>query len=160
MKNFSTWMLVMFMIMFWVFRIIVAISAQMNLGFGFVPLNIQMEIMLLFVALACIILVVKRKLVGALIYVLSYGMYFGVDLVNNVTKMLEQGENVLDISVYTSVFSSLLAMILAIAVLLDMLADKARKANPKDKKTDWFYTNENYDRQLDDRADKNNYRTM
>ena len=34
------------------------------------------------------------------------------------------------------------------------------KNNPKDKKTDWFYTNEQYDRQLDERADKNNYRTL
>lgn len=160
MKNFSTWMLVIFMIMFWVFRIIVAVSAQMNLDFGIVPLNEQMEIILLFVTLACIVLVAKRKMIGALIYVLGYGMYFGVDLMNNVTKMLEQGESPLDITVYTGTFVSLLAMILAVAVLIDMLADKARKANPKDKKTDWFYKNEDYDRKLDERADKNNYRTM
>ena len=38
--------------------------------------------------------------------------------------------------------------------------DKNRKNNPKDKKTDWFYKNEEFDRKLDDRADKNNYRTM
>ena len=25
---------------------------------------------------------------------------------------------------------------------------------------DWFYKNEQYDRKLDDRADKNNYRTL
>ena len=46
------------------------------------------------------------------------------------------------------------------AVLLDLLLDKNRKENPKDKKTDWFYKNEEFDRKLDDRADKNNYRTM
>ena len=34
------------------------------------------------------------------------------------------------------------------------------KNNPKDKKTDWFYDNEQFDRKLDERADKNNYRTM
>ena len=51
-------------------------------------------------------------------------------------------------------------MVLAIAVLLDLLVDKNRKLNPKDKKTDWFYKNEEYDRKLDDRADKNNYRTL
>lgn len=28
------------------------------------------------------------------------------------------------------------------------------------KKTDWFYKNEEFDRKLDDRADKNNYRTL
>ena len=29
----------------------------------------------------------------------------------------------------------------------------------EDKKTVWFYGNKEYDRQLDERADKNNYRT-
>ena len=51
-----------------------------------------------------------------------------------------------------------LGIILAFAVLVDLAVDKGRK--PKDKKTDWFYANEQYDRQLDDRADKNNYRTL
>lgn len=160
MKNFSTWMLVMFMIMFWIFRIIVELATELNMEFGFVPLNQQMEVILLFVTLLCIILVVKRKLLGALIYLLSYGMYFGVDLVNNVKMMLEPMEGPTDITIYTGTFVSLLAMILAVAVLLDMLVDKGRKANPKDKKTDWFYKNEQYDRKLDERADKNNYRTM
>lgn len=160
MKNFSTWMLVIFMVMFWIFRIIVELTSELNMDIGFVTLNSQMEVILLFVTLLCIILVVKRKLVGGLIYVLSYGMYFGVDLSSNVMKLLEQGETPIGITVYTSTFVSLLAMILAVAVLLDLLVDKGRKANPVDKKTDWFYKNEQYDRQLDDRADKNNYRTM
>ena len=30
----------------------------------------------------------------------------------------------------------------------------------KDKKTDWFYGDEKYDRKMDERADKNNYRTL
>lgn len=160
MKNFSTWMLVIFMVMFWFFRTIVALASELNIEIGFVPLNSQMEVILLFVTLLSIVLVTKRKLVGGLIYVISYGMYFGVDLANNVMKMLEQGKTTLGITVYTSTFVSLLAMILAIAVLLDLLVDKSRKVNPIDKKTDWFYNNEQYDRKLDERADKNNYRTM
>ena len=35
--------------------------------------------------------------------------------------------------------------------------DKNKKTNPKDKKTDWFYKNEQFDRKLDERADKNNF---
>ena len=34
MKNFSTWLLVLFMIMFWVFRVIVALMYQLHLDFG------------------------------------------------------------------------------------------------------------------------------
>ena len=45
-------------------------------------------------------------------------------------------------------------------VLLDLLMDKNRKNHPKDKKTDWFYDNEQFDRKMDERADKNNYRTL
>ena len=162
MKNFSTWILVMFMAMFWVFRIIVALSAQMHWDFaGITPLNQQMEIILLFVVLVCIILIVKRKLVGALIYLLAYGSYFGMDIVNNIQSLTNTTTTeMVDINLYMNLLISIIGMILPIAVLFDMLLDKNRKNHPKDKKTDWFYTNEKFDRQLDERADKNNYRTL
>ena len=160
MKNFSTWILVMFMVMFWILRIIVAISAQFNWDIaGMVPLNQQMEIILLFVVLICLILVVKRKLVGGLIYLLAYGIYFGVDVANNIQTIVETIEGA-DVGIYINLFMSIVGIILPIAVLLDLIADKNRKNHPKDKKTDWFYTNEQFDRQLDERADKNNYRTL
>ncbi|MGN1298301.1 MAG: hypothetical protein ACI4VH_07860 [Clostridia bacterium] len=161
MKNFSTWMLVMFMIMFWVLRVVVAVSAELNWSFGGLePLNQQMEIILLFVVLVCIILVVKRKMLGGLIYLLAYGMYFGVDIFNNIQILLSAVETTIDINLYMNLFMSVIGMILPIAVLLDLLMDKNRKNHPKDKKTDWFYDNEQFDRKLDERADKNNYRTL
>ena len=162
MKNFSTWILVMFMGMYWVLRVIVALAAQLNWDFaGIVPLNQQMEIILLFVVLVCIILIVKRKLVGALIYLLAYGSYFGMDIVNNIQSLTNTTTTeMVDINLYMNLLISIIGMILPIAVLFDMLLDKNRKNHPKDKKTDWFYTNEKFDRQLDERADKNNYRTL
>ena len=96
---------------------------------------------------------------GALIYLLTYGMYFGTDVVNRVTILINDATQ-LTLNDYTGLMISLIGIIIPIAVLLDLLADKNRKAHPKDKKTDWFYKNEQYDRKLDDRADKNNYRTM
>ncbi len=159
MKNLSTWLLVMFMAMFWIFRIIVAVLYQLAVEFPFIPLNMSMEIILLFVALVCMILIIKRKIVGALIYLLSYSMYFGVDLLSSITAILEVGEN-LDINIYTNTFVSFIGMIIPIAILFDLLLDKNRKNNPKDKKTDWFYNNEKFDRKMDERADKNNYRTL
>lgn len=124
---------------------------------GITPINSNYEIILLFVTLLCMILVVKRKLSGALIYLLGYGSYFGVDLFNKLPSLIEGGIN---LNNSLAVMISLIGIILPIAVLLDMLADKARKIHPVDKKTDWFYKNEQFDRKLDDRADKNNYRTM
>ena len=160
MKNFSTWILVMFMVMFWIFRVMVALAAQLKWDIGgIVPLNQQMEVILLFVVLVCIILVVKRKLIGGLLYLLAYGLYFGVDIVNNVQNIFTALE-VVDINLYINLFMSLIGVILPVAVMLDLLMDKSRKLHPKDKKTDWFYANEKFDRQLDERADKNNYRTL
>ena len=159
MKNFSTWLLVCFMVMYWVFRIIVAIMAQLHQEFFIAPFDLTIEIILLFVVLLCLVLVVKRKMAGALIYLLAYGMYFGSDVVTKMTAIFEDASQV-GINDYTTLIISLIGIILPIAVLLDLLADKNRKAHPKDKKTDWFYKNEAYDRKLDERADKNNYRTL
>ncbi len=175
MKNFSTWLLACFMVMFWAFRAVVTLMAELHQDFGgIVPLNKTLEIILLFVVLVCIVLVVKRKLfvvlvcivlvvkrkmVGALIYLLSYGMYFGTDILRNISTIIE-AEGQLPATTFMNLFVSFIGIILPVAILLDMLVDRNRKNNPKDKKTDWFYKNEKFDRQLDDRADKNNYRTL
>lgn len=161
MRNFSTWMLVMFMMMFWLFRLVVAVTTQFQIDFGGITaLNMNMEVALLFIVLICLLFIVKRNIIGALVYLISYGMYFGVDLYNNVIKIINSEVGALPVMTYFNAFISLIGMIIPVAMLLDMLADKNRKANPKDKKTDWFYKNEQFDRKMDDRADKNNYRTM
>lgn len=163
MKNFSTWMLVMFMAMFWILRIIVAVTYEMggSLG-GIEPFNQSMEIILLFVVLVCMLFIIKRKIIGALIYLLAYGMYFGTNLLTGITTLITatSGINTSSLGLYLNTFISLIGIAIPIAILFDLLLDKNRKANPKDKKTDWFYNNEQFDRKMDDRADKNNYRTM
>lgn len=160
MKNFSTWLLACFMVMFWAFRAVVTLMAELHQDFGgIVPLNKTLEIILLFIVLVCIVLVVKRKMVGALIYLLSYGMYFGTDILKNVNTIIS-AEGQLPATIFMNLFVSFIGIILPVAILLDMLVDRNRKNNPKDKKTDWFYKNEKFDRQLDERADKNNYRTL
>lgn len=163
MKNFSTWMLIMFMAMFWVLRIIIAFTYEMGGSFGGIePFNQTLEIILLFVVLLCMLLVIKRKIIGALIYLLAYGMYFGTNLMTNVTTILSSAVEITPTSMgmYLGMLVSLIGIALPLAVLFDLLLDKNRKANPKDKKTDWFYKNEQFDRKMDDRADKNNYRTL
>ena len=159
MKKFSTYLLVMFMVVFWIVRIIVTLMAQLGKDFmGMVPMNQTFEIVILFATLLCLILVVKRKLIGSLLYLTLHAIYFGGDITNKLSIMvngeaLTLGENM-------QLMFSMLGIILALAVLIDLLLDKNRKNNPKDKKTDWFYKNDEFDRKLDDRADKNNYRTM
>ena len=160
MKNFSTWLLVMFIGLFWIFRIVVALTSELGMDIGFVPLNKEMEIALLFIVLFCIVLIIKRNILGAIIYLLSYGMYFGVDLFSSISTIIQIGSEPISLSTYANIIVSLIGMIIPIAVLFDLLLDKNRMNNPKDKNTDWFYKNEEYDRKMDDRADKNNYRTL
>lgn len=160
MKNLLSYLLVMFMIFFWGFRIVVAINASLDSNFAIVPLDFTMEIALLFVALFCIILVIKRQIIGGLLYVFSYGLYFGIDLYNIIMPVIQTPGTTIALSQMTSLFFSAIGMFLPLIVLLELLFDKNSKNHPTDKKTDWFYKNEEYDRELDERADKNNYRTL
>lgn len=159
MKKFSTYLVVMFMIVFWIVRIIITLASQLGKDFlGMVPQNEIFEIAILFATLLCLILIVKRKLVGSLIYLALHAIYFGGDITNKMSIMANNDP--LTLTQSTELMFSIIGIILPLAVLIDLLLDKNRKNNPKDKKTDWFYKNEEFDRKLDDRADKNNYRTM
>ena len=54
-------------------------------------------------------------------------------------------------------FVCVLAIFIAFLNSIDLVFFKHRKSVNK-KKTEWFYKNKDYDRNLDERADKNNYR--
>lgn len=154
MKNFTTYLFVIFMAMFWVFRIIVAFCYNLGVDFVTVPIDFNFEIVLLFITFFAMILVVKRSMLGGLIYLISYGLYFGYYIYSIVTNMGE----VATIQNYTDLIFAAMGIILPLLVLFDLILDRNRKEHPKDKKTDWFYQNEEYDRKLDERADKNQYR--
>lgn len=159
MKKFSTYLLVMFMALFWILRIIITVMAQLGKDFmGIIPINETFEIILLFAFLLCAVLVVKRKLLGALLYLTLHAIYFGGDITEKI-GILSRGET-LTMGQATDLMFSIVGIILPLAVLIDLLLDRGRKEHPVDKKTDWFYKNEQFDRKLDDRADKNNYRTL
>ena len=160
MKNLSSWLIVMFMVIFWVFRIIVTLMEQFGKDLaGFGVFNTNYEIILLFMVLICVILIIKRKLIGSLIYLACYGAYFGSYLLNTIITMTETQESIDMIAMQNSMVA-LIGVILPVFSLFDILIDKNRKKNPKDKKTDWFFKEEKYDRKLDERADKNQYKTL
>ena len=159
MKKFSTYLLVMFMILFWILRIVITVMAQLGQDFmGIEPIDMTFEIVLLFAFLLCAILVVKRKIIGALLYLGLYAIYFGGDITAKIEQMVN-GEP-FTMGQMGGLLFSIIGIILPLAVLVDLLLDRGRKEHPVDKKTDWFYKNEQFDRKLDDRADKNNYRTL
>ena len=159
MKKFSTYLLVMFMVVFWIIRIIITLASELGKDFmGVTPISEGFEIAILFATLLCLILVVKRKMLGSLLYLTLHAIYFGGDVTEKLNIMAQNEP--LTVAQSTDLIFSMIGIILPLAVLIDLLLDKNRKNNPKDKKTDWFYKNEDFDRKLDDRADKNNYRTL
>ena len=112
-------------------------------------------IILLFVTIIVIVFIIKRNIIGALVYLVAYGLYFGNDLYNNVINILDGQAIGTD---YLSIFVSFIGVVIPFLTLMDILLSKGRKGGTKDKKTDWFYENEEYTRKLDERADKNQYK--
>ena len=157
MKNFSSWLIAMFAFMFWAFRLIGTALYSIGNEFMFIPTNMTMEIALLFITFICICFMVKRKLLAAIIYIIAHFMYYGPTFAEHFMQILN---NSLETELLMTVLFELFGLGLGIAALFDVLLDKNRKAHPTDKKTDWFYKNKDYDRELDESADKNNYRTM
>ena len=158
MKNLSSWLITFFIIMFWAFRVIVAMMGTMGSEFIVKPIDNNIEVILLFVILALVPFIFKRKIWAAVIYMLLYGWYFGRGLITNILELLN-GET-LSVQTYMDMFVSLIAIALPLAAIFDILLDRTRTKNPVNKETDWFYKNKQYDRKLDERADKNNYRTL
>ena len=158
MKSLSSWLLVMFMGMFWVFRIVVAFQAQYGQDFGgFIAFNLTIEVILLFLTIVCMALVLRRNIIGGIIYLGAYGYYFGGYILTNSLPSLINGET-LSIATLQNTMVSAVGLIIALLVFFDLLIARVRRRDPKDKKTDWYFQNDKYDRKYDESADKNEYR--
>jgi len=158
MKSLSSWLLVMFMGMFWIFRIVVAFQAQYEKDFGgFITFNLTVEVILLFLVIVCMALVLRRNIIGGIIYLGAYGYYFGGYIVTNSLSSLINGE-ILSMSVLQNTMVAAVGLLIALFVFFDLLIARVRRRDPKDKKTDWYFQNDKYDRKYDERADKNEYR--
>lgn len=72
----TTYLFVMFMGMFWVFRIIVAFCYNLGIDFPVMPIDLTYEIVLLFLTLVAMVLVVKRSMFGAIIYLVRKWVIF------------------------------------------------------------------------------------
>lgn len=155
MTSLLSYLITIFAFMFWVFRIIVTYTASMSIDFGILPLNLNTEIILLFITLFCLILIVKRNIVGAIIYLVAYGAYFGVDVYQTLNKILEGQTGMMD---YTTLFVSFVGIAIAFVTFIDIGINKNRMGSTKNKETDWFYEDKKYERELDERVDKNQYK--
>ena len=126
----------------------------MDMNIGFTPIDMTFEIILLFVTVPCIILVFKRNLIAACIYLALYISYFGKHLFDIVTGM----NGGLNASQALDAFVCIVAIVIPLFTTLDIAINKDRKGSGGSRKTNWFYDNPDYDRKFDERADKNNYK--
>lgn len=140
---------------FWLFRVIVALMYTSEAGFLIVPLNMTFEIVLLFITFACIIFIAKKKMIGAVIYLIAQCSYFGIDAYKTLQVIVE-GET--QTANYISLSISIIAILIPILAIMNIGLNTGKKGNARDKKTNWFYGTTEYDRNIDDRADKNQYK--
>lgn len=161
MKNLSSWLIAIFAFMFWGFRVITTVLYSLGTEFIVEPINLTVEIVLLFISFICICFITQRKLLPTIIYLIAHLAYYGAYLYQNIIALLGEVELINGgLNNYLSILVAFIGIAIPIAAFFDVLLDKNRKAHPVDKKTDWFYKNKDYDRKLDERADKNQYRTL
>ena len=119
------------------------------------PLNETLEIIVLFATLPCLLLVIKRNIVGAAAYLGIYGAYFGTALYNQIMGIQIDG---LTIANASDTLILVAGILIALFTFLDILLNKHRGNFGADAKTKWFYSNDKYDREFDERADRNQYK--
>lgn len=155
MTSVFSYLITMFGGMFWLSRVIITICYTLEKDIGIKPLNYNMEIILLFVTLICFVLIIKRNIFGALAYFVAYGLYFGNDAYNGIVSIINGQAN---ITSYVQLLLSILGILIPFLTVMDIFLNKERKGSTKDSKTDWFYTNKEYERKHDERADENQYK--
>ena len=155
MTSLLSYLLTFFGILYWFFRIIVTLLYQLQMDFFAQPINLTAEITVLFLTLPCLLLVIKRNIIGAAAYLGIYATYFGAALYESFLGMQEAGLNIVNSS---NMIFTVIGVIIPLLTFLDILFNKNRSLGKDDKEGDWFYKNEQFDRKLDERADKNQYR--
>jgi len=169
MKSLLSWLLTFFAAMYWFARLVFTFTSTINQDMGVKISNINLEIGMLFLTLILILLVFKRVILGGMIYFLTMTGYLGREIYLCVSSAIDSSSNLaeqvdgvmnsaLSVSNIMTVFVAALGIVISFAVFSDIVFNRNRAKKTNDKKTDWFFQNEAYDRKFDERADKNNYK--
>ena len=146
-----SYMVNMFAIMFWLFRVYVALMVSSGSEIQFTTPGLELEITDIFITLISIFMIFKRNLIFASIYLGTYFAFFtyGIALMNGNISTNKQLLNAMVM---------IAGIIIALLNFLDVMFNKNRKGSTKDNKTDWFYATDKYEREYDERADRNQYK--
>ena len=140
---------------YWLFRVIVCVMSTNNEEFFTAPINLPLEIALLFFSLICFVMIFKRSTLGGALFFASYTIYFGTALFEAVQTFKDSGQITLSVTTYL-VYA--LGIIIPFLNFLDCWLMKSRKLFSGSGNTDWYYKNSEYDRKMDESADRNQYR--
>ena len=152
-----SYMITVWDILLWIFRIIVAVCYSSGIEFILEPLNLTIEILIIFATIPCLIFVLKRNIIGAACYLAIYVSYFGTVIYNTFNNI--DSEEGLTASGSLEIVVSIIGIVIPILTFLDVWLNKHRKSIVGgNKSTDWYYKNDEYDRKYDERADKNQYK--
>lgn len=157
MKTMSNYLILMFSVMLFIFRLIVVFTAVLGIEFMVQPISIPYEMILLFIMIVSIILMSKNKLSGAIILIIASVAYYGPSILQVVQQM---SQTTLSQETILQLLVSVVCIIVPVFAFFIIALAKEQEKRPVDKKTDFFYKTDKYDIQYDERADKNNYRTM
>lgn len=143
----------MMAVMFWIFRLILAIAPSMSLEIPFETTNLEIEIIVLFLSIIGLIGVFKRKTFLTAIYLGVYFAFFGYEVYS-----ITQGKEKIEGKDLINVVLSISGIVIAALNFVDVLINPERKGKKRNTKTDWYYNTDKYERELDERADKNQYK--
>jgi hypothetical protein len=157
MTSLFSYLITIFGVLFWFFRIIVAYCDTTGTSFICEPMNSQIEILILFLTVPLFVMILKRSLIGATLYLGIYGAYFGTAIYNTVKQFSDTADGIGMVDGMNMV-AAVIGIIIPLLTFLDILFNKNRLSVSKDKDSDWYYKNEKYDREMDERADRNQYK--
>lgn len=156
MKSLFSYLITFCAVIYWIFRVIVSLMYATGAEFICEPLNPTLEILILFLTIPSIIFIIRRNLIAATLYFAMYAAYFGTILYNSLSGVIGT-EEALSLNDTTAILFTALGVLIPFLVFLDIFIQRNR-FSPKDRNTDWFYNNEQFDRKIDERADKNQYK--
>lgn len=154
MRSLTSYLMTIFAYIFWIFRVAITLMITLKIDIPIKVMNFNYEIIFLFITLIVLVLVTRRKTIGGILYFALYFIYFG----NEIYQCIE----IHSLDAYYAMFIGGIGILISFVNMVDLLINKnrANTSGKEIKKTDWFYKNKEFDRQKDERADKNNYRLM
>ena len=149
-------MIVIFMITFWVFRIVVTYCYAKGIQFMVTPLDYYAEIASLFITFICIILVFKEQKVGGILYFIIHILYYGANFILAIEGIFSMVTS--DTMTMTVQFMvAIVGIALGVAAFINCLSYDLKSTT--DNKTEWFFHSK-VERAKDSRDDTNQYRIL